>query len=253
MDYERKGVIITGGNQGIGKALCRGYLSQGATVCMIDLNEKLDPDLEDDKLHFFCGDIARKRVLEVFSEFCIEKLDSIDILVNNACISKKGILSGCSYEDFDYVLSVGVKAPYYLSSLLMDGLIQSKGNIINIASSRSFQSQPDTEAYTSTKGGIYALTHGLSMSLKGKVRVNAIAPGWIDTTNGANITVEDVEAIPVNRVGNCQDIVNMAMFLSSEKASFITGETMVVDGGMSRQMVYHDDHNWTYCIHDKKK
>lgn len=252
MIFKNKGIVITGGNQGIGKAICLEYLKQGAYVCMIDINPILENTLVHERLFFFEGDISKQETLEQFNLFCINKLNTVDILINNACVSRKGIIDACSYEDFDYVLSVGLKAPYYLSLLFKDALIKSCGNIINIASSRSFQSQPDTEAYTSAKGGIFSLTHGLSMSLKGSVRVNAIAPGWIDTTDGSDITLEDKASIPVQRVGTCKDIVDMTLFLSSDKASFITGETMVVDGGMSKQMIYHNDHNWSYKIDNKK-
>ena len=148
----------------------------------------------------------------------------------------------CTYEEFQYAMSVGVTAPFYLSKLFAPHFAEG-AVIINISSSRDRMSQPQTESYTAAKGGIAALTHALAVSLAGKVRVNSISPGWIDT----NYTVyEGADAIqqPVGRVGNPMNIANMALFLCSNKASFITGENICIDGGMTHQMIYHADHGW---------
>jgi NAD(P)-dependent dehydrogenase (short-subunit alcohol dehydrogenase family) len=168
--------------------------------------------------------------------------------VNNACVSHQGILNQCNYQEFQKSLSIGVTAPYYLSLQCQDELKKNKGSIINIASSRAFQSEPNTESYTSAKGGIVALTHALAISLSGQVRVNCIAPGWIDVNDTESFSKEDETAIPVGRVGKPIDIARMVMFLCSEDAGFITGETFVVDGGMSKRMIYHGDHGWEYHI-----
>ena len=116
--------------------------------------------------------------------------------------------------------------------------------IVNISSSRDRMSQPQTESYTAAKGGIAALTHALAVSLAGKVRVNSISPGWIDT---AYTVYEGPDAVqqPVGRVGNPLDIANMVLYLCSDKAGFITGENICIDGGMTRQMIYHGDNGWT--------
>ena len=153
----------------------------------------------------------------------------------------KGI-DDCSYEDFQYALSVGVAAPFYLVKLLMPYLTQG-ASIINISSSRDRMSQPQTESYTAAKGGIAALTHALAVSLAGKARVNSISPGWIDTQY---VEYEGADALqqPVGRVGNPMDIANMVLFLCSEKAGFITGENICIDGGMTKQMIYHGDCGW---------
>lgn len=246
MKCKSKGIIITGGNHGIGKILCLAYLKEGAKVCMIDKTNTIDPELIKENLYFYNGDISKKETLDDFVEFVHKNLNSVDVLINNACISKKGIISECSYEDFDHVLSVGVKAPYYLSLKLKDSLIKSGGNIINMSSTRAFQSQQDTESYSSAKGALCALTHSLSISLGGKVRVNAIAPGWINTTDDFTPSCDDKKAIPVGRVGSTEDIANLALFLSDESSSFITGETITIDGGMSKQMIYHGDYAWSY-------
>ena len=154
-----------------------------------------------------------------------------------------GIAHG-GYADFEYALKVGVTAPFYLAKLFAPHF-NDGGSIINISSSRDRMSQPQTESYTAAKGGIAALTHALAVSLAGKARVNSISPGWIDTT-GAEITGADAIQQPAGRVGKPEDIAEMALFLCSDKAGFITGENICVDGGMTRLMIYHGDHGWKY-------
>lgn len=188
------------------------------------------------------GDIAQKEVLEAFVEYVVARHDRVDCVVNNALPLMKGI-DECSYEEFQYALSVGVTAPFYLVKLLMPYLAEGGASIVNISSSRDRMSQPQTESYTAAKGGIAALTHALAVSFAGRARVNSISPGWIDT----NYTVyEGADAVqqPVGRVGNPMDIANMVLFLCSDKAGFITGENICIDGGMTRQMIYHGDCGW---------
>lgn len=160
----------------------------------------------------------------------------------------KGI-DECSYEEFQYLLAVGVTAPFYLSKLFTT-YFNRGSSIINISSSRDRMSQPQTESYTAAKGGIAALTHALAVSLAGKVRVNSISPGWIDTDyriyNGADAIQQ-----PAGRVGNPLDIANMVLFLCSDKAGFITGENICIDGGMTKHMIYHGDHGWSLNVSDK--
>lgn len=153
----------------------------------------------------------------------------------------KGI-DECSYEEFEYALKVGVTAPFYMVKLLKDHLAEGV-SIVNISSSRDRMSQPQTESYTAAKGGIAALTHALAVSLAGKARVNSISPGWIDTDYKV-YEGPDAYQQPAGRVGNPLDIANMVLFLCSEKAGFITGENICIDGGMTRQMIYHGDCGW---------
>ena len=157
----------------------------------------------------------------------------------------KGI-DECSWDDFQYAFSVGVTAPFYLVKLLQNNLAEG-ASIINISSSRDRMSQPQTESYTAAKGGIAALTHALAVSLAGKARVNSISPGWIDTTN---TLFEGADAVqqPAGRVGHPMDIANMVLFLCSDKAGFITGENICIDGGMTKQMIYHGDNNWILSV-----
>ena len=232
MDFKGKIAVITGGAQGIGRCIVEEFKKAGATACVIDLQQG----------NHFVGDLADKQVLEQFAKEVIEKHGHVDFLVNNALPLMKGI-DECSYEEFQYAMSVGVTAPFYLSKLFAPHLAEGAA-IVNISSSRDRMSQPQTESYTAAKGGIAALTHALAVSLAGKVRVNSISPGWIDT---AYTVYDGPDAIqqPAGRVGNPMDIANMVLFLCSDKAGFITGENICIDGGMTRQMIYHGDNGWT--------
>ena len=231
-DFENKVAVITGGAQGIGRCIADEFRKAGATVCVIDKQPG----------EWFVGDLADKHVQEQFAQEVIAKHGRVDYLINNALPLMKG-LTECSYEEFQNALSVGVIAPFYLTKLFAPYFAQG-ASIVNISSSRDRMSQPQTESYTAAKGGIAALTHALAVSMAGKVRVNSISPGWIDT---AYTAYEGADAIqqPAGRVGNPMDIANMVLYLCSDKAGFITGENICIDGGMTRQMIYHGDHGWT--------
>jgi NAD(P)-dependent dehydrogenase (short-subunit alcohol dehydrogenase family) len=227
-----KVVAVTGGAQGIGKCIAEEFAKAGANVCVIDIQEG----------DHFVGDISDKSVLEAFAADVIKRYGKIDILINNALPIMKGI-DECSYEEFQYALSVGVTAPFYLAKLFSKHFAEG-GCIVNISSSRDRMSQPQTESYTAAKGGIAALTHALAVSMAGRVRVNSISPGWIDTSYQVYEGSDAVQQ-PCGRVGNPLDIANMVLFLCSEKAGFITGENICIDGGMTRLMIYHGDNGWT--------
>ena len=230
--FTGKAAVVTGGANGIGKCIAEELRKAGAAVEIID---KAPGD-------HFVGDIADQQVLERFAESVVKKHGRVDILINNALPLMKGI-DDCSYEEFSYALAVGVTAPFYLTKLFAPHFAPG-ASVINISSSRDRMSQPQTESYTAAKGGIAALTHAMAASLGGRVRVNSISPGWIDT---AYTVYEGPEAIqqPAGRVGNPMDIANMALFLCSDKAGFITGENICIDGGMTRLMIYHGDNGWT--------
>ena len=231
-DFKNKIAVVTGGAQGIGKCICEELERAGAKVCIIDLQEN----------DYFTGDLADKKTLEAFAEKVISDYGHVDFLISNALPKTCGITEG-SYEDFEYALRVGVTAPFYLAKLFAPYFAKG-ASIVNISSSRDRMSQPQTESYTAAKGGIAALTHALAVSLAGKVRVNSVSPGWIDT---AYTVYEGADAVqqPAGRVGNPLDIANMVLYLCSDMAGFITGENICIDGGMTRQMIYHGDHGWS--------
>ena len=230
-EFTNKVAIITGGANGIGKCIADEFRTNGATVYIIDKQEG----------EHFIGDISDKEVLEKFVAKILSKHNKVNYIINNALPLMKGI-DECTYEEFQYALSVGITAPFYLVKLLKPYLGEG-ASIINISSSRDRMSQPQTESYTAAKGGIAALTHALAVSLSGRARVNSISPGWIDT---AYTVYKGSDAIqqPAGRVGNPIDIANMVLFLCSNKASFITGENICIDGGMTKQMIYHGDNGW---------
>ena len=231
--FQDRVVVVTGGANGIGRCIADEFRRQGAHVYVID---KVEGD-------HFVGDISKKEVLESFVSHILSMHAQVHCIINNALPLMKGI-DECTYEEFQYALSVGVTAPFYLVKLLKPYLAHG-ASIINISSSRDRMSQPQTESYTAAKGGIAALTHALAVSLAGSARVNSISPGWIDTSNTIYEGADATQQL-VGRVGNPMDIANMVLFLCSDKAGFITGENICIDGGMTKQMIYHGDNGWSF-------
>jgi NAD(P)-dependent dehydrogenase (short-subunit alcohol dehydrogenase family) len=281
MQFEGKTCVITGGANGIGRCLVETFAREGARVAFIDIDKAMGEALaghlrtSGSDILFHHGDIASEGTLDSFAMAVTSCFGGVDCLVNNACLSRQGILSGCPAEDFNYVLRVGVTAPYELTRLFLP-FFRPCASIVNISSTRAVMSQADTESYTAAKGGISALTHALAVSLSHRVRVNAVNPGWIDTSawhgmpggaakpvdvqpgtyetdspepafripNGP--TVADISQHPANRIGNPTDIARAVLFLCHPDNSFITGQTITVDGGMTRRMIYHGDEGWDY-------
>ena len=230
--FDNKVVVITGGAGGIGLCMAEQFRAAGATVCTIDVVEGAT----------FRGDVSDPAVLDRFAAQVIADHGKVDVLINNAPPPMIG-LEACSYAEFIQALQAGPGAAFYLTKLFSP-VFAPGASVINLSSSRARMSQPQTESYSAAKGAIDALTHSLSVSLAGRVRVNAISPGWIDT---AYTVYEGPDALqqPAGRVGNPLDIAALAMFLASDRAGFITGENILVDGGMSRLMIYHGDHGWS--------
>ena len=231
-EFKDKIVVITGAVAGIGKCIAEEFIKAGATVCTIDIQEG----------GYFVGDIGDKETLEAFAKRVIDDFGRVDFLINNAPPIMSGVTE-CTYEQFEYAQRVGVTAPFYLSKLFAPYFSEG-ASIVNISSSRDRMSQPETESYTAAKGGISALTHAMAVSFAGKVRVNSVSPGWIDT---AYTVYEGPDATQqlVGRVGNPLDIAGMVLYLCSDMAGFITGENICIDGGMTRQMIYHGDQGWS--------
>ncbi|MCA4532281.1 SDR family oxidoreductase [Bacteroides xylanisolvens] len=250
-------IIVTGGANGIGRCITEHFASEGDTVYILDKEAKQTVLVANEMQHKgwnvtgYIGDIADKQTLLDFAgQVLSEHPEGIHCIINNACLMQGGVLDGCEYEDFLYVQRVGVAAPFMLAKLFKDHFI-GLGSIVNISSTRAFQSQPNTESYTAAKGGITALTHALAVSLSGIARVNSITPGWIETgTHQETAFVPSSESDylqhPSQRVGNSDDIARAVAFLCDERNSFINGENITTDGGMSKLMVYHNDCGWEY-------
>ena len=237
---KQKVVVITGASHGIGLGIAQAFIKESAMVFSMD-KEKYEGDTP---IYQFIGDVANRYDREMFVNFVLSHVSHVDVLIHNAMESSQGILSPLDLDQFERILSIGITAPYHLIALLKSHMPMGS-SMINIVSTRAFQSQKNTEAYSSAKGGLNSLTHALANSLSPTIRVNAIAPGWIDTQN-SDLSLEDKAQHLTHSVGEVSDIVEMALFLSSSKAKFITAQTFVVDGGMSKQMIYHNDMGWTY-------
>ena len=230
--FTGKVAVVTGGAKGIGRAIAELFRQRGAAACILD--KEPNP--------YFTGDCADRETLERFAAKVVAEHGKIDFLVNNAKPLMQGVDS-CSWDDFLYAFKVGAAAPFWLARLFEPHFAPG-ASIVNISSSRDRMSQPGTESYTAAKGALSALTHALAASLAGRVRVNAVSPGWIDT-EGRNYSGPDAEQHPAGRVGTPQDIAEMVMFLCSDKAGFITGENICIDGGMTKHMIYHGDFGWS--------
>ena len=253
MKLKDKVILITASTRGIGLACVKACAEEGAAVYMAARNpglaKKESEKLNSQGCNVKCvyNDAGKPETYITMTDDVVKDAGRIDVLINNFGTSDPGKDLDFSNTDTDTFLdtvNINLRSVFMASQQAVKYMAeQGGGSIINISSSRDRMSQPQTESYTAAKGGIAALTHGLAMSLAGKVRVNSISPGWIDT----DYTIyEGPDAVqqPVGRVGNPLDIANMVLFLSSDKAGFITGENICIDGGMTKQMIYHNDFGW---------
>lgn len=227
-------IVITGAAQGIGLAIARLFAGRNWRVLGLDSNaDLLEKASKDARFEPILCDLNDPQQIEQTANSIL----SLDVLVNNAAISANTNPRTLSLNEWNRVLNVNLTAPFLLSRLLADKLESSKGVIVNIASTRALMSEPHTEAYSASKGGIVSLTHALAMSLS-PIRVNAISPGWIEHAHPEALRDIDHSFHPSGRVGRVEDVAEMVWYLSSEAAGFITGQNFVIDGGVTKKMVY---------------
>ena len=252
--FHGRAVIVTGGAQGIGMGIARAFAEAGARVAIVDIDATAGQEhaahLQGLGLDaaFFQADVAQEADVRRLAADVAGRLGGIDVLVNNAGIGHNAPLRARSMEEWDRVLAVNLRAPYMMARYCADELEKNSGAIVNIASTRALMSEPDTEPYAASKGGLLALTHALAVSLGPKVRVNAISPGWIEVSDwkrsdrckAPEHRPQDLSQHPAGRVGTPPDIAHACLFLASPAAGFITGANLVVDGGMTVRMIYEE-------------
>lgn len=238
-----KTAIVTGGAHGIGKAIVLKLLKDGCSVIILDSNEQQLISIKEElKLmnapfdSYVCNVGDPDTVKSVMSKIG-DKYKNIDYLVNNAGISVFESIETMSVETWNKIISVNLSGMFYCIKFAIPFLSE-RSAVVNIASTRAFMSEPHNEAYGASKGGIVALTHALAISLGPKTRVNCVSPGWIEINDYANLTKADHEQHPAGRVGMPDDIAEAVAFLLSDRSEFITGQNMIVDGGMTKKMIY---------------
>ena len=245
--------IITGGGQGIGRGIARHFLQHGIKVVIAEIDVEAGKETEVEYkslgiIRFRETDVADEEMVKQAVADTASEFGRIDILINNAGIATaaSGPPEELSVQSWNRVIAVNLTGTFLCAKHAAPHLRKQKGSIVNIASTRALMSEPRTEAYAASKGGIVALTHALAMSLAPEICVNCISPGWIEVSewkkssraHSAELTKEDKEQQPVGRVGTPADIAGPALFLCSPEASYITGVNYVVDGGMTRKMIY---------------
>ncbi|WP_404408847.1 SDR family NAD(P)-dependent oxidoreductase [Jeotgalibacillus malaysiensis] len=235
-----KTVVVTGAANGIGLAIAKAYVNDGAFVYMVDINEdKLKEEAGKlEHAEAVIADVSKYEHVKNLFAHVKEKSGSIDILINNAGISKFKSIWEVSVEDWESILHTNLSSVFYCSREAA-GLMDQGGAIVNLSSTRAHMSEPNTEGYAATKGGIFALTHSLAVTLSEKdITVNAISPGWIHTGDYEELREVDHDQHLSNRVGKPEDIARACLFLTDESNNFINGENLVIDGGMTRKMIY---------------
>lgn len=245
-----KNIIVTGGAQGIGRIISLELLKNGFNVSVFDIDaeaiSEFREETDSENIAFFQTDVSNEADVRKSITASIDKFGAISGLINNAAIQIEKPISELTIDEWNRVIGTNLTGAFLCTKYATPHLKNAKGNIINISSTRAFQSEPNTEAYSASKGGILAFTHALAASLGPEIRVNCISPGWIDVSgvkkkskaNQIELTKVDHLQHPAGRVGKATDIANMVLFLLNQENSFITGQNFIIDGGMTKKMIY---------------
>lgn len=242
MRYANKVFFVTGGGRGIGRQIVHRLVEEGARVCILDVDRKGGADVvreHGERVRFIAGDIASEPVVRRAITTCVTWGGRLDGVINNAAIADPdvGPVERLTLATWQKFVGVNLTGTFLVTKHAVPHLRTSRGSIVNLGSTRAVQSEPNTEAYAACKGGVVALTHALAISLGPDIRVNCISPGWI-ATGEAKLTKRDHEQHPVGRVGRPEDVAGLCAWLLSDEAAFMTGQNLVIDGGMSRKMIY---------------
>jgi len=251
MRFTDKAFVVTGGGSGIGRAIVQRLVEDGARVCIVDVDAHAGRDaaLEyGEHVRFVRASVASEPAVRKAITAAVRWAGRLDGVVNNAAIADPDIgpLEQLQLSVWQRYLDTNLTGAFLIAKHAVPHLRTTRGAIINLGSTRAVQSEPHTEAYAATKGGIVALTHALALSLGPEIRVNCISPGWIATASAAprdrrrapKLSAADHRQHPVGRVGRPEDIAALCAWLLSEEAGFVTGQNLISDGGMTRKMIY---------------
>lgn len=245
MRFQGKIVIVTGSTRGIGKEIAQAFAREGATSIIVGRNADLAAQVRDEiiqqgfKADSFPCDVTNLKNVEEIANKILDKHKRIDILVNNAGITKDNLLLRMNEDDWDEVIKVNLKGIFNTTKTIVKIMLKAKaGKIINISSIIGITGNAGQANYAASKAGIIGFTKSVALEYASRgINVNAIAPGYIQTEMTAALKEKDREAIlkriPLGQLGNPQDVAGVSLFLSSKEADYITGQTIVVDGGMA--------------------
>lgn len=249
MSFTDQVVVVTGAAHGIGRSVAEAYAVAGAKVVLADYQEAEGAAAaasirnEGGEAIFVQCDVRQEKDITNLIQTTMDEFKQIDVLINNAGVSRWKSPYDLTLEEWDDILNTNVRSCFLLSREAAKHMKHNEngGAIVNMASTRAFMSEPETEAYAASKGAIVALTHAMAVSLgKDKIRVNCISPGWIETGNVEKLKPEDHEQHPAGRVGVPSDISRACLYLSDPSNTFVTGTNLIIDGGMTRKMIYED-------------
>lgn len=244
-----KVALVTGGAQGIGKGIALLLAARGYQVAAADSDAEAGRDLDRPDVLFVQCDVSREPSVRSCIGTVLRRFRRLDALINNAGIADPvtGPLEKLSLAEWNRRIGANLTGVFLMAKHAAPHLRATRGAVVNIASTRALQSEPDTEAYAASKGGVVALTHAMAMSLGPEVRVNCVSPGWIDTSGewkkpSARQPVRrsraDHAQHPVGRMGRPEDVAELVAYLISDAAGFATGQNFVLDGGMTKKMIY---------------